>query len=112
MKNIVLWISVFLMSFLLLAGCARGNVAENGVNSGEEMRSNVRSNDLYEDDTLFMEDVEEEAEHLKENAEQGIDNAQESLERGMHDLQEDFTDNTTSDNEEITAQSGMTGREM
>ena len=112
MKNVVLWICIFTMSFLLLAGCTRGNVAENGVNPGREMRENARNNDLYKDESLFMENVQEEAEHWKENVEQGIDNTQESIERGMDDLQDDFSDNTMTDNNEITAQSGMTGQEM
>lgn len=104
MKNkAFLWALILTGTMILFAGCSRGDVAEHGVDSRSEVRRSVGENDLYEDESLFMEDMEEGAEHLWDETEHGIDNAQQKAEEGIEDIMDGAHENS-----EIMAQSDTT----
>lgn len=105
MKNKAFLALLLTIAMAMFTGCSRGDVAEHGVDAESEVQRRVGGNDLYEDESLFMEETEEGAEHLWEETQHGIDKAQQKTEEGIEDIMDG-----SHENNEITTQSNMTNQ--
>ena len=105
--KLILWVLTLVVTTVLFAGCSRGDVAQNGVNPGENVSRSSdmdqREENLYEDDDLFMDDVEEGIDDAGNMIEEGVDDTADALENGV-DAVEDGMDNDHAD--DMTRTSG------